>query len=274
MHSQRLSDTQIQHNLLRATRNSVRAHIPVQALDTAALAAARVRQATKDLRGFAGAELEGGGGLSLEAGDGAAELEHGLHLVHALALEDEVLEPVVAGLDLAGHVGQLQPDDRVIDQLLAEGAALVRVLDAVLVTHAREAQALDDDADALVVEVGHDDLEALVLLADQVLDGHLDVLEGDVGGAAAPHTLAVHAAGADAAHIALDEQHRDTIHALLTGADGGGEVVAPDTVGDPLLLAVHDVVLAILGELGLAGKVCNITTSICGLSVLDSFRGA
>jgi hypothetical protein len=71
--------------------------------------------------------------------------------------------------------------------------------------------------------------ETLVLLAEEVLDGDLDVLESDVGGTAGPDTLAVHAAGADTAHVALDEQQADAVHAGAASADGGGEVVAPDT---------------------------------------------
>lgn len=84
---------------------------------------------------------------------------------------------------------ELEADDGVVDELLAEGLALVGVLDGFLVADAGEADALDDDAHALVVEVRHDDcglerlaglvsarrggggggagtFEALVLLAD------------------------------------------------------------------------------------------------------------
>jgi hypothetical protein len=167
----------------------------------------------------------------------------------------------------------------VVDQFLAECFALVGVLDALLVTHAGEADGLDDNADALVVEVCHDDFEALVLFADEVLNWHFDVFEGDVGSTARPDTLAVHAAGADAAEAAFDEQDGDAVHAFVGGADCSSEVVGPecisdctederrsidlpDTVGDPLLLAVDDVVLAILAQLGLAGKICNIRAGI------------
>ena len=100
---------------------------------------------------------------------------------------------------------ELETDDRVRDELLAERTALVGVLHALLVAHAAEADALDDDADTLVVEVGHDDFEALVLLADQVLHGDFGVFEGDVGGTAGPNALTVHPAGADSAVRALDE---------------------------------------------------------------------
>ena len=159
-------------------------------------------------------------------------------------------------------MGELEADHRVLDKLLAESAALVGVLDRLLVAHAREAQALDDDADALVVEVGHDDPEALVLLADQVLDGHLDVLKGDVGGAGGPDALAVHAAGGHAGEVTLDEKQRNAVHAGAAGAHGSSKVVGPDAVGDPLLLAVDNVVLAVLGKLGLAGEVGHVGAGV------------
>ena len=71
------------------------------------------------------------------------------------------------------------------------------VLDRLFVTDTGEADTLDNDTDTLVagrdvslvsfspsernsLEVGHDDAEALVLLANQVLDRDLDVLKGDV----------------------------------------------------------------------------------------------
>ena len=63
----------------------------------------------------------------------------------------------------------------VVDQRLAEGLALVRELERVLEAHAREAVRHHADEEALVVEVVHDVLEALALLAEEVLRGHLRV---------------------------------------------------------------------------------------------------
>lgn len=111
---------------------------------------------------------------------------------------------------------KLHSDDRVVNELLAESAALVRILHAFFVADTREAETLDDDANALVIEVGHDDyhvmlavidktlkahptLEALILLANQILDRNLDVFEGHVSSTARPDTLAVHASGVDTA---------------------------------------------------------------------------
>jgi hypothetical protein len=72
-------------------------------------------------------------------------------------LVDEGFEPGVGGFDLSCHVRELETDDRVIDELFAEGPAFVGVFYRFFVADAGEAEALDDDADTLVVEVCHDD---------------------------------------------------------------------------------------------------------------------
>lgn len=43
-----------------------------------------------------------------------------------------------------------------IDELFAKSTALVRVLDGFFITNPRKADTLDDDANAFMVEVGHD----------------------------------------------------------------------------------------------------------------------
>ena len=162
VHAQALSHTQVKHNLFTSTGDSVGANISVQPLDLAALPAAAVTKAAEDLAGFTGAELERGCRLRLEARDGTAEFEHRLRLVHALALVHDVLQPVVRGLDLARHVCQFHADDRVVDEALAERLTLVSVLHGFFVADTGEAHALDDNANSLVVEVGHYDCPGLV----------------------------------------------------------------------------------------------------------------
>jgi hypothetical protein len=54
-------------------------------------------------------------------------------------------------------MGELQADDWVVNEFLAECAALVGIFHGLFVAHAREADTLDNDADSFVVEVGHYD---------------------------------------------------------------------------------------------------------------------
>ncbi|KAI6756405.1 hypothetical protein HG530_012141 [Fusarium avenaceum] len=192
----------------------------VTSLDLGSLTTTRVAQTTKDLTGLSGTELKGEGRLGLEASNRASKAQHGLSFSHTLALEDKVLEPVIRSLDLAGHVGKLHADDRVINKLLTKGASLAAVLDGLLVANTGESKGLDDDTHALMVEVGHDDWR----------------------------------------HFSTG-----TLTSSNVISYSNGKVVRPDTVGDPLLLTVDDVVFAILAQLSLAGQVGNITTGI-GLS--------
>lgn len=157
MHLQTLTHTEIKHDLFTSTRNSISTDIAIKTLHLTTLPAATITQTTEDLTRLTGTELEGLSGLRLQTGNGTAKLQHRLGLFHALALEDDVLEPVVGGFDLAGHVCELHANDRVVDQTFAEGFALVGVFDGFFVADAGEADALNDDSDTFVVEVCHDD---------------------------------------------------------------------------------------------------------------------
>jgi len=103
--------------------------------------------------------------------------------------------------------------------------------------------------------------EALVFLADQIFNRDLDVFESNIGRSAAPNTLAIHLPRADA-FAALNEKEAYAIHSRSTGADSRGKVVAPDTVGDPFLFTIDDVVLAIFRQLSLTCQIRDIASCI------------
>ena len=246
---------------LPSARDLIRQRIPIQPLDLPALPTSTVTQPTKDLRRLLRTKLKRRRRLRLQSRNRTTQLQHRFRLIHLFALEHEILKPVVTRFDLPCHVRELQTDDGVVDEFLTECLALRCVFHALFETYSAEAEALDDDADAFVVEVSHDNGKAFVLLAKEIFNGDFDVFEGDVGRATGPDSLAVHAAGRDA-FGAFDEEQRDATHTLSACTDGGGEVVAPDPVGDPLLFAVDDVVLAVFGELGFAGEVCDVTAGV------------
>lgn len=95
-----------------------------------------------------------------------------------------------------------------------------------------------------MVEVGHDDLETLVFGTEEVRLGHLDVVELDVGRARSGRVRRLDGLGVDVL-IALHQQHRVALVALARHH----KVIAEDTVGDPLLGAVDNVMRAVLAEL-------------------------
>ena len=92
---------------------------------------------------------------------------------------------------------------------LAEGLALVGVLDAGVEAGAGEPDRAGADGEAALVDAAHGDLEALALLADAVLDRDADVVEGELAGVAS----------ADA-QLALDRAGRETLHAALEHEGG------------------------------------------------------
>ena len=222
-----------------------------------------VAQAAKNLTRFSGTELECRCALGLKAGDSTAQFKHSLHVAHLLTLVDEVFQPAVRRFNLAGHVCKLESNDWVVNEPLAKGLALVRVLHRLLVADAREANALDNDTNTLMVEVSHDDLEALVLFANEIFHWDFDIFESNVCGAATPYTLAVHLTGRDAPKTALDEQHGDTPRTWSTSPDSRGEVITPDAIGDPLLLTIDNVVFTIFRKLGFTCQIRDVASRIC-----------
>ena len=102
----------------------------------------------------------------------------------------------------------------------------------------------------------------MILLSNQVLDRNLDVFEGYVGGSASPYTLAIHLPRTDTAMLAFNQETGDTVHALTSRTDSSSEVVAPHTIGDPLLFSIDNIMLSILGELGFACEIGNIAARI------------
>ena len=97
-----------------------------------------------------------------------------------------------AGLDLGRHVGDHERDRLVHGDRHAELDALLRVLGGELERGAGDADGHRGDARTGAVEGHHRELEAVVLLAEQVLGRDLGLVEGDrrgVGGALAELVL-------------------------------------------------------------------------------------
>ena len=137
-------------------------------------------------------------------------------------------------------------------------SALLRVLDRPLDQPLHRADRADRHQQPLPGEVGHDQFEALVLLAEQVLLWHLDVGEGQLAGVGGvPAELLELLRDLIARHLALEDQERDAVvAALLRRLAGADEEVGANAVGDEGLGAVDDVAAVdALGEGGDAGDV-------------------
>jgi hypothetical protein len=86
-----------------------------------------------------------------------------------------------------------------------------------------------------VIKVAKDNLDTLVLAAQQVLNGNLDVIESDVGGSRSWRVRGLDGLCLDSL-APLDKEDAKA----LVGLNTSDEVVAVDTVRDPFLGAVDD----------------------------------
>mmetsp|Transcript_24766 Transcript_24766/g.29172 ORF Transcript_24766/g.29172 Transcript_24766/m.29172 type:complete len:348 (+) Transcript_24766:3-1046(+) len=166
---------------------------------------------------------------------------------------------VMNALHLTGHLSKFPADHGMFDEFLPESGSLVREFPGIFDQASAQTARLHHKAPALVVEILHDDSEALVLLANEVLRRHFHRIEFDIGGAAWPNTLAVHPLRCNPGTL-FQKEHGHTAHARTTGANGTSEVVRENTVGDPFLVAVHDVEVTLLLGHCLDGG--HITSSI------------
>ena len=138
----------------------------------------------------------------------------------------------------------------------AEGLALQRVLQRALERRLHPADGAERHREPLPLEVGHDQVEALVLLAEQVLFGHAHVGECELAGVRrVPPELLELARDLEARHALLEHQEREAVvAALLCRLHRGHVEVGAHAVGDERLGAVHDVLAVVTAGEGLQAR--------------------
>ena len=197
-----------------------------------------------DLQGDVGGVLLGHGGLHAVGDVGLLQLGGGV---------DQ--EPGAA--QLGGHVGNLEGHVLLLADGLAELNPLLGVLHGGLIGPLGDAQRLSRDADTAAVQGGHGDLEALALLAQQVLLGDLHVVEVQLagGGGTDAHFVVVLFKG-KALPALFHDEGGDAPGTDAGGGDGEDHIgVGLAAVGDKDFLAVEEVVVphVLGGGLGAAG---------------------
>jgi hypothetical protein len=156
----------------------------------------------------------------------------------------------------------LLTNDRLINQPLAENNSLVRPLYALLHDTPRSANDATGHGKPLVVKVAHDDNESVVLLTEQVINWHLDI-------------IILHKCSSGRERVrGLDGRCFDTFlpgneddGESLFGAAGGNKVVGKGAVGDPFLGSVDNVVFAIGGLGGRGAESGYVRASECCLEL-------
>ena len=169
-----------------------------------------VAHAAQNLHAGVGAELHGLGGVVLQHADFTDPIGPGVARVGA---RGHLLQPGRCGSDALLHVDELVAHHLVADQGAAEGLALLRPDQRLVVAGHGKAQRGAGDAKALGVEIAHDGLEARALVAQQVARRHAHAIEAQVRGVAAQPAHLVEARAAQALAVAGHEQQRDVLRA-------------------------------------------------------------
>jgi hypothetical protein len=147
-----------------------------------------------------GGLLEVGAPVLRLGGVGRRQLT-GVELQHAL------VDVRLGDVDLGLHLGEYEL--RVLERAdrLAERRPLLHVLDGPVECRLGGGLAGHGDREALLGEVAREVVEPLALVAEQVRDGHADVVEEQLGRVLAVHADLVEVAAAlETGHVALDDQ--------------------------------------------------------------------
>ena len=251
--------------LLGAVGEDEGVHHLVGALDDDVDAAVAPRTLDMILRhvALAAHHLDGvvGGAVAELAAEHLADrgLEHDV-LVMAVEEAGGHEEHRLHGVRVRRHARELLLDEVELADRAVELEAVLGPLGGLLVRELRRAQHAGAERAAAVVEAGERHVEAAAFLVEQVLLGDLHVGEADarLPGSADAALGAVAAEDLDAFHVGRADERGDRV-LLLAGLGvldpllgHHGEQGRERAGGGPLLLAVHDVVVAAFAD-GAAG---------------------
>ena len=149
-------------------------------------------------------------------------------------------------LDLPVHLDELVLHDLAGDQRLAEGLALPAVRRGQGQRASGDAVGVYGEGDPLDHELLGDQVEAGVLLADEVRRRHPHVDERQLCGVrAVPAHLGQAAVDGEPGRALLDDEQADAGMTGATGADGSRDEVGAYAAGDERLAAVDDVAVTV-----------------------------
>mmetsp|Transcript_25153 Transcript_25153/g.55727 ORF Transcript_25153/g.55727 Transcript_25153/m.55727 type:complete len:398 (+) Transcript_25153:332-1525(+) len=195
--------------------------------------------------------------LVLEQRDAAAHLRglrpEGVHVMRHL------MEHGRARLHSGEHLRHLLADHRLLHQSVAKDLTLHGPLEDLLGAKSRAHDAHHSNHPTLMVEVGHDDLEATTLLTEEVLLRDNGAFICNVGCACSARVLRFDRGALDS--IALRHKHHgDTLRSWPTSPHGSDEPLRIHAPRDPLLGSRDDVVLAAGIENGLRPDGGNVAS--------------
>eukprot|EP01137_Pigoraptor_chileana_P023982 Opistho-2@91182 len=251
-------------NLICALEDAEDANVTHDALETSVLHKAH---SSKNLNCLVGDKPSALRGIDLADG--------GLNLIvvrPAIHIGAQRVSNALRGVCTQGHFGKLLADEAVLADLVPKLHAPVGVVGGLGDQRLHRSGERSAHPKASVVQNVHGNLEAAADIANDILDGDLDVLKVDLGriGALNAHLL-FGCTVCNTAKRSLDDEGSDLVALLARLGINNlrlrkhGEDLGDATVGDPNLAAVEHKVLAIGAQNGArADRVCIGSTA--GLS--------
>mmetsp|Transcript_8052 Transcript_8052/g.17479 ORF Transcript_8052/g.17479 Transcript_8052/m.17479 type:complete len:223 (-) Transcript_8052:683-1351(-) len=156
--------------------------------------------------------------------------------------------------------GELEANDRLLNESLAEDLALFRPKECIAESSTDLPKQVVANQPSFVVKVVHDKPETVILLPEQVFSWHLHVIEDhqsspSTGGVCGLNLASVHTVSA------LDEDKRETCCTWPTRPHRRHEVVGVGALSDPLLDTIDNVELPIGSLLGSSTKGGHVAAS-------------
>lgn len=153
-------------------------------------------------------------------------------------------------LDIASDSREFMADDLIGDERFAKGVSLTCVVEGLGETGSRFAVAADGHDETFFVKISHDDAEAFVFFAEEVLNRYVYIIEFDKTGASAFLAAVGYAAVREALCVCWDDNDGNALCTRAAGAYSCGHVCCPWHSGNPFLVPIHDVEFAIWSLLG------------------------
>lgn len=157
----------------------------------------------------------------------------------------KLLKPGPVALHVAPNSCKLVADYLIRNQRLAKRVAPVRIVKRLGQAGTSLAVAANGHYESLLIEVCHNDSKTFVLLAKDVLNRDMDIVQFDEAGTTAILPAVWYASPCEALRGDRDDENRYTTHARTTRPHGRCHVCCSWHAGDPFLVAIHHVVLAV-----------------------------
>lgn len=157
----------------------------------------------------------------------------------------KLLQPGPVALHVASNSRKLVADYLIRNQRLAERVAPVRIVKRLRQAGTSLAIAANGHYESLLIEVSHNDSKTFILIAKDVLNRDMDIVQFDEAGTTTILSAVWYASPREALRGDRDDENRYATHARTTCPHSRCHVCCNWHASDPFLVAIDNVVLAV-----------------------------